>query len=274
MKSLESSSHATRARTRFAPARDTKVPFVTNQDVRISYDVTGRGPPLVLHHGFAQCSNDWHRVGYLEQLVANHMVILVDARGHGNSDKPHEKAAYRWPVQVFDVIAVLDELELSKAAYWGYSMGGDFGFGVAVYAPDRLSALLCGGASAQGSDMGTAFRDIDGTDPDAFVERLAARTAASPPEGDARKRLLENDLQALAAAAQDRPSLEHMMCTLNMPCFIYAGGADKDLAQARSSAARIPQASFTVFPDMDHGETFDRSDIVLPKALDFLQHAS
>jgi pimeloyl-ACP methyl ester carboxylesterase len=246
------------------------VPFATNQGVRIRYDVTGHGPPLVLHHGFAQRSGDWHEAGYVDELAATHAVILVDARGHGKSDKPHDKASYIWPVQVFDVIAVLDELKVSRAVYWGYSMGGDFGFGLAVYAPHRISALVCGGASADGSDMGTAFRGIDGTDPEAFLERLAARTASSFDDR-ARTRLFKNDLRALAAAAQDRPSLEHMLATIDMPCFIYVGEADKDVVRARESAIHIPYARFTAFSDFEHGETFDRSDIVLPEAVRFLE---
>jgi pimeloyl-ACP methyl ester carboxylesterase len=60
---------------------------------------------------------------------------------------------------------------------------------------------------------------------------------------------------------------------VRMPCFIYAGGADKDLTQARNSATRIAEARFTVFPDLTHGETFDRSDLVLPHAVRFLEHA-
>ena len=101
----------------------------------------------------------------------------------------------------------------------------------------------------------------------------AARTGVSAFDGDARKRLFKNDLRALAAAAQDRPSLEHMLGAVSMPCFIYAGGADKDLTQARNSATRIAEARFTVFPDLSHGETLDRSDLVLPDAVRFLEHA-
>ena len=118
--------------------------FAINHGVRISYEVTGRGPALVLHHGFSQSSKDWRRAGYVDELASSHTVILVDARGHGASDKPHAKSAYTWPVQVFDVVAVLDELKVSRAAYWGYSMGAEFGFGMAVYAPHRMTALIAG----------------------------------------------------------------------------------------------------------------------------------
>src|SRR4029078_13722462 len=72
----------------------------------------------------------------------------------------------------------------------------------------------------------------------ASTERTRKRSSSDWPRERAhqslmatRGRLFKNDLRALAAAAQDRPSLEHMLGAVSMPCFIYAGGADKDLTQ-------------------------------------------
>ena len=150
----------------------------------------GQGPPLILHHGFAERSDDWHRAGYADALGGIYTLVLIDARGHGQSDKPRERAAYEWPVQVWDVISVLDHLKISRAAFWGYSLGGEIGFGLALHAPERVSALICGRASAHASDLGTAFRGIDGADPDAFLNRLAARVGVSSFTGQAKARLL------------------------------------------------------------------------------------
>ena len=249
------------------------MPFADNDGVRIKYEVIGSGPPLLLHHGFAQRSNDWRRAGYVDALAASYTVILMDARGHGDSDKPHDKSAYIWPVQVFDIVTVLDRMQLTRVAYWGYSMGGEFGYGLALYAPERLSALLCGGASAHGSSIGTALRGIDVADPDAFLEILGARTGVSSIDSDAKARFLHNDLRALIAAAQDRPSLEHALPHIRIPCFLYAGEADNSLAEIEDSARQIPCVTFNVFPDLDHGAAFDCADVVLPSAMHFLQKA-
>jgi pimeloyl-ACP methyl ester carboxylesterase len=61
--------------------------------------------------------------GYVEALRPDYQLILVDARGHGASDKPHEPAAYALSLRVSDIVAVLDALHLSTAHFWGYSMG-------------------------------------------------------------------------------------------------------------------------------------------------------
>lgn len=66
------------------------MPYANNQGVQIYYQVTGNGSPLVLQHGFSASIADWYIFGYVEKLHNNHRLILVDARGHGASDKLHD----------------------------------------------------------------------------------------------------------------------------------------------------------------------------------------
>ncbi len=62
--------------------------------------IEGEGPALVLQHGFTESVVDWYEAGYIEALKPNYRLILIDARGHGSSDKPHDPDAYvlnrRW----------------------------------------------------------------------------------------------------------------------------------------------------------------------------------
>ena len=110
------------------------MPYANNQGVLIHYQVTGDGSPLVLQHGFNASMEDWYEFGYVEKLNQEHRLILVDARGHGASDKPHESEAYELKRLVSDIVVVLDDLQVIKAHYLGYSMGGWIGFGMAKYA--------------------------------------------------------------------------------------------------------------------------------------------
>jgi pimeloyl-ACP methyl ester carboxylesterase len=156
--------------------------------------VEGNGPPLVLHHGFSGSLELWRQFGYVEALHHAYQRILLDARGHGASDKP-------------------------------YSMGGWIGFGVAKYAPERVHALLLGGAHPYADYSWDAFREVNGRDPEAFVAALESGVAQRiPPEF--KPRVLANDLQALAAAAKERPALEDVLPTMTMPCLLFVGEAD------------------------------------------------
>ena len=81
------------------------MPYADNQSTRIHYQVEGDGPPLVLQHGFTGNLMRWYSFGYVSALQSSYRLVLVDARGHGQSDKPHDPAAYALPRRVGDVVA-------------------------------------------------------------------------------------------------------------------------------------------------------------------------
>ena len=124
------------------------MPYVNNSGVSIHYHVEGDGPPLVLQHGLTSSLKNWYAYGFVEELQKDYRVILVDARGHGRSGKPHDPKDYDLKLRVNDVLAVMDDLGVSKAHYMGYSMGGRIGFGIVLHALDRFHSLVIGGVSA------------------------------------------------------------------------------------------------------------------------------
>ena len=82
------------------------MPAVTSDGVRISYDVVGKGRPLVLLHGWCGDRSWWTEPGYVDELRGDYRLVSIDLRGHGASDKPHEAAAYRMDALTADVFAV------------------------------------------------------------------------------------------------------------------------------------------------------------------------
>ncbi len=107
------------------------MPYTNNDGVKIHYEVEGQGPPLILQHGVMMSINKWRVQGYTDALKDDYTLILIDARGHGKSDKLYEPEAYTIDKMAGDVIAVLNELGIGKTRYWGYSMGSLMGFQVA-----------------------------------------------------------------------------------------------------------------------------------------------
>lgn len=100
------------------------MPFANNQGVRIHYEVEGKGPPLVLLHGLGGSLEMWYDSGYEKPLKNDYQLILIDVRGHGASDKQHDPKSYELELLVSDVVVVLDDLNINKAHFLGYSMGG------------------------------------------------------------------------------------------------------------------------------------------------------
>jgi pimeloyl-ACP methyl ester carboxylesterase len=248
------------------------MPFAQNRGVRIHYETAGTGPALVLHHGTMGSGPDWVDLGYIEALKGRHKLILIDARGHGHSDKPHDPAAYDLRLRAADVVAVLDDLRVKRADFLGYSMGGWIGFGLAKHFPDRFNSFILGGAHPYAENT-QAIRDRMPEDPAAFAAGLEKTygTLLTPAR---RARLLANDLVALRALTRDRDDIADVLPTMTMPSLVFCGELDPRLAQARQAASEMPNASFLGLPGCDHVGTTRRTDIIVPRISAFLHDVS
>lgn len=248
------------------------MPYASNAGTRIHYELEGTGPSLVLQHGFTQWIEDWSECGYVAALRSKYRLILIDARGHGDSDKPHDEASFTLDRRAADVTTVLDALGIEKAHFWGYSMGGTIGFGMARHAPHRVDALVIGGQHPFARDM-AVFRQwlregmTQGHDTlVAAFERMVGRQISAARAA----RLRTADLDAYLAAAHDRVGMEDMLGAMTMLCCVYAGEADPIFAEARIAAERIPKARFFSLPGLSHSLAFSESSSVLPHVIEFL----
>jgi pimeloyl-ACP methyl ester carboxylesterase len=244
------------------------MPFANNQGVRIHYETVGNGRPLILHHGTFGSGPDWIDRGYVEALKSDYQLILVDARGHGSSDKPHDPAAYDLSIRASDVVSVLDDLGLPKADYFGYSMGGWIGFGLAQYAPARFSSFIIGAAHPYAENM-QPYRDRMPQSMDAFIaimEQFLGKLLIPTM----RERLLKSDLDALRALTQDRVSIAEILPSMRMPCLLFVGELDPRLAPMKECASVLANATLFTLPGYDHITTLWQIDTILPRVKSFL----
>jgi pimeloyl-ACP methyl ester carboxylesterase len=244
------------------------VAYANNQGTRIYYETEGSGPPLVLHHGSFGSGEDWREYGYAEALKPDHQLILIDARGHGASDKPHDPAAYDLASRVGDVTAVLDDLQIQQAHFLGYSMGGWIGFGCAQYAPERFRSLILGGAHPYAETM-QSFRDGLASGLDGF-DAWARQVFGDSLTPAKLTRLRANDLVALTALSQDRADFSDVLPAMQMPCLLYVGEDDPRLAQMRDCVNQLDNVVFFSIPSCNHIQAMVRSHLVLPPVSAFL----
>lgn len=106
--------------------------------VRIYYETLGKGPAVVLLHGFLESTRIWRDIA--PELAKNHRVICIDLPGHGRS----ECIGY---VHTMDemaeaVYAVVRHEKLRKVAMVGHSMGGYVALAFAEHYPDNVRTLV------------------------------------------------------------------------------------------------------------------------------------
>lgn len=208
--------------------------------------------PVLLVHGFASGGLlNWRNSGWVRDLLrADYRVIVIDQRGHGESDKPHSPDAYTIDLLVADVQHVLDTLMLDEVDFVGYSLGARVGWRTAVSTPARVRRLVLGGIPD--GDPLTRFQ----------VDQARAYIADGAPIADRLTAMYVkmaagirgNDLAALVSLVDgmrggpqpdpaDPPS---------QPTLFATGSEDPILAASRSLASAAPLGSFYEIPGRGH----------------------
>ena len=112
---------------------------LTLTGIDLAYDRRGSGTPLVLIHGYPLDHSIWDEVAGL--LENDFDLIIPDVRGFGESTAVDEP--YTMTNLAGDVAALLDSLEIEKAAFAGHSMGGYVALAFAKAFPCLLYTSRC-----------------------------------------------------------------------------------------------------------------------------------
>ena len=81
----------------------------------------------------------------MKTLKDKYQVIMLDCRGHGKSDKPHEFIKYSLKTMNSDISRLLDHLSIEKSNFFGYSMGASLVFQLLLQEPKRFISAILGG---------------------------------------------------------------------------------------------------------------------------------
>jgi 2-succinyl-6-hydroxy-2,4-cyclohexadiene-1-carboxylate synthase len=260
--------------------------------VALNVETAGSGPALVLLHGFTGTAGTW--AGQLPALAARYSTVAVDMLGHGASEAPADPARYGIEHVSADVLAVLDRLEIRRAAVLGYSMGGRAALYLAAAAPERVTALMLESASpgiADASERAArAAQDdelagvIERDGVAVFVDRWerlpmfasqarlpdAARAAVRAQRVAQSARGLANSLRGLGQGTQ-RPLFDRLG-GLRMPVLLIAGALDgRYAALSRAMHEAIPASRLAVVPDAGHTVHLEQPEAFQRAVLDFLR---
>jgi Predicted hydrolases or acyltransferases (alpha/beta hydrolase superfamily) len=250
------------------------MPAAPVNGIRIHYEVTGEGPPILFIHELAGDFRSWEP--QVRALARHFKCITYSARGYLPSDIPNADAAYSQRQSARDAVALLDHLGIESAHIVGLSMGGFVTTQIALDSPHRARSLTiasCGSGSephlylSKQADFRAMAQRVaqDGTR--AFVEACDVDPTRQSfkrkdPKGwnEFLTWLGEHDAEGLSLTLRNvqgsRPSLwdfEDRLKNVDVPSLILCGDQDAPCLQPSLFLARtMPNAQLAILPGCGH----------------------
>ena len=246
---------------------------LNNNGVKLHYEVHGRGPVLLLSHGFSATARMWD--GQIDALSRDHTLVLWDMRGHGASDYPANPAAYSEDATVADMAAILDAVGAKTAIIGGLSLGGYMSLAFHLRHPERCRALLI-------IDTGPGFKNDQARD--AWNARSLDTAARFDAEGltplatgtAERANSRHRDASGLAHAArgmltQRDAGVINSLPSIKVPSLVLVGSRDTAFLIATDyMAAKIAGSTKVVIDDAGHAANIDQPAAFNQAVLAFL----
>ena len=251
------------------------MPHATTDDgVKLYYEETGSGRPVIFVHEFAGSYRSWE--AQMRHFGRRYRCISFAARGYPPSDVPQDPPSYSQARAADDILAVLDAIGEDKAHIVGLSMGGFATLHFGFRHPGRAYSLMVGGC---GYGAETSQRDRFRGEADtiaaslindgmsAFAERYAygptrVQFENKDPRGFAEFKAMLAEHSALGSAntqlgvQRERPSLYELvdeMKKLTVPTLVLTGDEDWPcLAPGILMKQSIPSAALAVMPNSGH----------------------
>jgi len=243
------------------------MPHVNRNGVKVYYESFGSGSPaIVFLHPWTTNRYIW--AGQLPIFARNHQCILVDHRGHGQSDKPAD--GYAIGEMAADVLAIMDDAGVDKAVIVGNSIGGMVAMQTSLDAPGRVIAnLILSSGTNIGADTPPEVaeamqKDWRGVFSALLDSAVSPKSKADKPEIQAFMegcfRTETNFTEGVFWASAADPNgvfnwnISDRLKDIKQPTLIIAGEDDGATTPAQNQflADNIPNATIKLIKDVGH----------------------
>tara|TARA_B100000678_G_scaffold250426_1_gene225261 strand:+ start:84 stop:836 length:753 start_codon:yes stop_codon:yes gene_type:complete len=222
--------------------------FLSFDGTRLALHRTGEGRPLILLHGlFSSAQMNWIKWGHADRIAqAGYEVFMLDFRVHGQSEAPHDPAAYPEGVLLKDVAALVAHLGLTDYDLGGFSLGARTSIHAVASGLLSPRRLIIGGMGVDGLSQWEKRA--------AFFTRVIDEFDAIP-KGDPAffsMQFLKSQKVDRTAARLLLQSMEDFapreLASIACPTLVVCGDEDRDNGSAQELAEALPDATYVEVP--------------------------
>lgn len=238
-----------------------------HEGAKIWYATFGAGPPVILLHGGLGHSGNW---GFqVPALVrAGHRVVVIDSRGHGRSSR--DGRPYKYELMASDVLAVMDTLQLPKAAVVGWSDGACVALILGMKAADRIEGVFFFGCNMDPS--GT--KEVE---PSPVLDRCFGRHSKDYAELSATPDQFSAFVEAVGLMMKNEPNYAASdLARIHVPVAIVQSEHDEFIRHEHADylARSIPGSELIILPGVSHFAPLQRPELFNRAMLGFLAKVS
>ncbi|HET9746526.1 MAG TPA: alpha/beta hydrolase [Chitinophagaceae bacterium] len=242
--------------------------FATINNVKLYYEDTGRGMPLLLLHGFGRTGSDWDY--FKPEFSKSYRVITMDLPGHGRSDLMDTTDVYLHKKAAEYIIGLLDTLHIDSVNIMGISSGGFITLYIATLRPQLAKRIVIIGGQVYYSkttrDVISSVADPDKNPRNENQIKTHGREKAS---------LLARQFWNFRKLYGDPSFTPDVLATVKARTLIIHGDNDQiaPVSNAWEMYQHIPQARLWIVPNGGHVPPViagNENDFIR-RALEFLQ---
>jgi pimeloyl-ACP methyl ester carboxylesterase len=268
------------------------MPYADCDGVRLYYEETGKGTPIVFVHEFADDLRSWEP--QMRFFSRRYRCIAYNARGYPPSDVPKSRTHYSQAIATDDIASMMRHLELPKAHVIGCSMGGFATVHFGLRYP-RMALSLTAIGVGYGSDPDKREQFLEDTEVMARrFDELGTADAVKPYQvGPARVQLQNKDPRGFAQFCAEfgkhsalgsantlrgvqarRPTvyaLKRGLAALKVPLHVVSGDEDNNCLEPALFMKRVcPSAWLSVVPHTGHAVNVEEPDLFNRLTAEFL----
>ncbi len=228
--------------------------WTTDDGTLINYEMFAARPDreviLLLPGLLGSISSQWRN--FVKSLATEFTVVLMDLRGHGRSE--NKSPSLNPERMMYDVLGLLDFLDIPRVHIVGYDLGGYLGLMLALNQPRQVQSLVMHATKFYWS-VEAAVKMREQLDPDNMAETVPAYADQLVQEhGGRRWRELVRQAADLIMLLSQKGMTENMAAQLQCPALICLGDRDElvSLAEAHRLSRVVPRGGLLVMPGVRH----------------------
>ena len=246
------------------PPNPTEYGYVTNNGALIWFAAFGSGQPVILLHGGLGHAGNWGE--QVPALVeAGYRAVVIDSRGHGHSTR--DGRPYNYAMMAEDVIAVMNTLQIERAAFVGWSDGAVIALLLADKYPQRAAGVLYFACNVDPS--GTKEFEMTPVIGRCLSRHIKdyQRLSATPGDFDAFS-------EAVGEMQRTQPNLSaEDLSRISVPVTVLHSEYDEFITREHAEylARTIPGAEFAFMEGVSHFAPVQRPEVFNKEMVQFLR---